>query len=385
VRRAPIARRAGRQNGGLLVDAWHYFRGTDNEAALRALPAERIIAVQFDDVDAPQARPARTRSAGYYRARARSTMRRRHVLTERTKYSKRSKRSGHPVGRAAGRPMRSTPRVLGGASMEPSILIALCWLLFAATHIGLASRRVRPALVARLGPSSFSYLFSFVAIVTFGLLLHVLSLHQHAGAAGPDLGRFPPVRAIGIVTITTGVVLTIAALQSPPASMLALFIPAGVKEPYGLERVTRHPFFIGTALLGIGHVLLASRMVGVVAFGGLAIYSIAGAMHQDGKLRRELGEQFAAYLDQTSLVPFAAIVAGRQRLVAQELPLAGIAVGLLLAFALRSVHSSILADGGAWAIGVMVLGPLVATWLTLLLRRRSRRTRGHADASRVTT
>jgi len=60
-------------------------------------------------------------------------------------------------------------------------------------------------------------------------------------------------------------------------------------------------------------------------------------------------------------------------------------VGLLLAFALRSAHSSILADGGAWAIGVMVLGPLVATWLTLLRRRRSRRTRGHADASRVTT
>src|SRR5437870_11390928 len=87
--------------------------------------------------------------------------------------------------------------------MEPSILIALCWLLFAATHIGLASRRVRPALVARLGPSSFSYLFSFVAIVTFGLLLHVLSLHQHAGAAGLDLGRFTPVGAIGMVTITT--------------------------------------------------------------------------------------------------------------------------------------------------------------------------------------
>ncbi len=186
--------------------------------------------------------------------------------------------------------------------MEPSILIALCWLLFAATHIGLASRRVRPALVARLGPSSFSYLFSFVAIVTFGLLLHVLSLHQHAGAAGLDLGRFTPVGAIGMVTITTGVVLTIVAFQSPPASMLALFIPGGVKEPYGLERVTRHPFFVGTALLGIGHVLLASRMVGVVAFGGLAIYSIAGAMHQDGKLRRELGEHFAAYLDRTSLV-----------------------------------------------------------------------------------
>jgi hypothetical protein len=46
------------------------------------------------------------------------------------------------------------------------------------------------------------------------------------------------------------------------------------------------------------------------------------------------------------------------------------------------VHSSILADGGAWAIGVMVLGPLVAAWLTLLQRRRSRRARrALADAA----
>ena len=267
--------------------------------------------------------------------------------------------------------------------MEPSILIALCWLLFAATHIGLASRRVRPVLVARLGHSTFSNLFSLVAIVTFGLLIHVLAIHQHAGAAAPDLGRFAAVRTLGVGSIVTGVVLMIAAFQSAPASVLALLIPSGVQEPYGLERITRHPFFVGTALLGIGHVLLASRMVGVVAFGGLAIYSIAGAMHQDGKLRRELGDRFAAYLDSTSLLPFTAIAAGRQRLVVKELPLAGIGVGLILAFALRSVHSSILADGGAWAIGVMTVGPGAATALTWLQRRRRPRARGHADASGV--
>src|SRR5947208_15662840 len=116
-------------------------------------------------------------------------MRRRRVLTERTKYLKRSQRSGHPVGRAAGRPTRSTLRVLRGPSMEPSILIALCWLLFAATHIGLAIRRVRPALVPRLRPPSFSYAFSFVPIVTSALLLLHLPLHRHAAAAVPDLGR----------------------------------------------------------------------------------------------------------------------------------------------------------------------------------------------------
>ncbi len=45
-----IARWAG-DNGGVLVDSWHYFRGAANPAHLRAIPAHRIVAVQFDDAD----------------------------------------------------------------------------------------------------------------------------------------------------------------------------------------------------------------------------------------------------------------------------------------------------------------------------------------------
>jgi sugar phosphate isomerase/epimerase len=52
-----IARRAARPNGGILVDAWHYFRGADNEAALRTVPATQIIAVQLDDADAASGTP----------------------------------------------------------------------------------------------------------------------------------------------------------------------------------------------------------------------------------------------------------------------------------------------------------------------------------------
>jgi sugar phosphate isomerase/epimerase len=45
-----IARYAG-TNGGVLVDTWHYFRGAANPEHLRSIPAERIVAVQFDDAD----------------------------------------------------------------------------------------------------------------------------------------------------------------------------------------------------------------------------------------------------------------------------------------------------------------------------------------------
>jgi len=47
-----IARLAGRRNGGLLVDAWHYFRGSTDAAQLRAVPADHVVAVQLDDAGA---------------------------------------------------------------------------------------------------------------------------------------------------------------------------------------------------------------------------------------------------------------------------------------------------------------------------------------------
>jgi hypothetical protein len=99
-------------------------------------------------------------------------------------------------------------------------------------------------------------------------------------------------------------------------------------KPRGIERITRHPFFVGTALLGVGHALLASRLTGVVFFGGLAIFALAGAWHQDRKLLATRGATHAALMARTSLVPFAAIATGRQRFVARELPLAAVALGV---------------------------------------------------------
>ncbi|HKE77498.1 MAG TPA: sugar phosphate isomerase/epimerase [Acidimicrobiales bacterium] len=46
-----IATTAGRPNGGILLDCYHWFRGTPQPDAVRAAP-DRVVAVQLDDVDA---------------------------------------------------------------------------------------------------------------------------------------------------------------------------------------------------------------------------------------------------------------------------------------------------------------------------------------------
>ena len=47
-----IVRRAGRPNGGVLLDAWHYFRGNPDDGLLRSMPREAVGGVQLDDADA---------------------------------------------------------------------------------------------------------------------------------------------------------------------------------------------------------------------------------------------------------------------------------------------------------------------------------------------
>jgi sugar phosphate isomerase/epimerase len=44
-----IVTRAGRANGGICLDCWHHFRGANDDDMLRAIPAERVFTVQFDD------------------------------------------------------------------------------------------------------------------------------------------------------------------------------------------------------------------------------------------------------------------------------------------------------------------------------------------------
>ena len=52
-----IVRRAARPNGGVLVDAWHYFRGRPEPDLLRSIPREHLVAVQLDDADAQPVGP----------------------------------------------------------------------------------------------------------------------------------------------------------------------------------------------------------------------------------------------------------------------------------------------------------------------------------------
>jgi len=243
--------------------------------------------------------------------------------------------------------------------MLPTFTVLACWMIFGGTHIGLATAPVRQRLVRALGEMGFTVVFYLVASVSFAVLVNAFAQHRAEGVAGLDLGRVAVVRWAALASIVAGVTLIGAALASYPRSPTALF-GQPIREPHGLERVTRHPFFAGVAMLGLAHALLATRLVGTAFFAALFAFSALGAWHQDVKLLARRGRPYRDYLAATSAIPFAAIVTGRQRLVWREVPFTALAAGFGGALALRWGHDGILARGGLWLIVAVVGGGTVA-------------------------
>lgn len=255
--------------------------------------------------------------------------------------------------------------------MEPAIAVGLLWLLFGGLHIGLATRRVRAALVAQLGEGGFMALFSLLASATFAAFITYYAAHRFAGAPGPALGTVPALHWTLMAFIVSGIVLVSMGSVAYPGSPYDSF-GRRIRAPRGIERITRHPFFTGTALFALAHALLATRLVGTVAFAGIALVAVVGAWHQDAKLLARNGKPYAEYLGTTSALPFAAIGAGRQRVAWREFPSGAVAVGLGLALALRMVHASIFAQGGVWVIVTVVGGGAILTWQSWRRARRDR-------------
>src|SRR2546425_7231059 len=158
--------------------------------------------------------------------------------------------------------------------MESVLGMVALVLVFGGTHVGLATHRVREALVSRLGEFGFGGLFTLVAAVSFSVLVWFYAAHRFDGPPGLALGAVPafpwPLMAIVVV----GISMMAASLVVYPSSPMAVF-NENVRSPWGIERVTRHSFFVGVALLGAAHALLATRLIGAVMMSGLPLLAVA--------------------------------------------------------------------------------------------------------------
>ena len=223
--------------------------------------------------------------------------------------------------------------------------IAYWWFLFAATHMIGSSVPVRTGLIKHLGRLGFRLLYSVIAIATFVPLCRAFAAAKGTGGLlfTPD----PALHAVTYVLVVLAFIVLLQALATPtPMSLQSDFSGAVVDEARGIHRVTRHPMNWAFILFAVGHLVVNPYGADLLFWGGFILYGVASAIHQDRRLLTEGRSGFGPFYLQTSLVPFWAMIRGRQRLGLGEYNGGAVVVALVAAAALRWFHTDLFGGFG---------------------------------------
>ncbi len=124
-------------------------------------------------------------------------------------------------------------------------------------------------------------------------------------------------------------------------------LPRGKRRKLLLNGGEGSTIHIGHIVLwAISHLIANGDTVSIVFFSSFLLLSLIGTFMIDRKKAQSLGVAWHAYRDQTSNIPFAAILTGRNRLVLSELWLP-LGVGFAGYFALFYAHE--------WIAGVRLI------------------------------
>jgi uncharacterized membrane protein len=106
------------------------------------------------------------------------------------------------------------------------------------------------------------------------------------------------------------------ATPSPTRVGMESKLAQGTDLARGMVRITRHPFLWGVALWALVHLIVNGDLASFILFGSLLVLALGGTVAIDAKRRRKFKDGWAQFAQTTSSVPFAAILSGRNSIVA---------------------------------------------------------------------
>jgi uncharacterized membrane protein len=193
-------------------------------------------------------------------------------------------------------------------------------LVFLAIHALISGTRLRDTITASIGEGRYMGLFALSSIIVLIWMVH----SYNVAVAGPenrvlyDLG--PGIRHAAIPIIAIAFLLGIPGLLAPnPTSVRQENAATDPSTVRGVLRITRHPFLWGVAIWAAFHTAANGDLASVIFFGTFLVLALFGTFSIDAKRKRKLGAGWDDFAAKTSLVPFAAIAAGRNRFVAREI------------------------------------------------------------------
>jgi uncharacterized membrane protein len=217
--------------------------------------------------------------------------------------------------------------------------------LFVGVHFLLSSMPVRNRLIGGVGLRGYLALYSIVALALFAWMLWSFRLAPYLWVWGsPEWARI-----VVFATMPVAAMLIAAGYLTPnPSAVLGDYVLKRDDPAPGIFKVTRHPVMLGIALWAAAHLLANGNVAGILLFGSLFVLAAGGIAHIERKRRASGDPAWRRLVAMTSVVPFAAILAGRNRFSFTALDWARLALGLALYAAILFLHGP--------ALGVYLVG-----------------------------
>jgi uncharacterized membrane protein len=209
-----------------------------------------------------------------------------------------------------------------------NLIAASAFFLF--IHFAVSGTRLRDGLVMRLGAGPYRGAFALASLVG---LVWMSYAYKHAPTV--ELwGLVPGFRPTAYVLVFVAFLFVVIGITTPSPTRAGMEskVAQGPDAARGMVRITRHPFLWGVALWAFVHLIVNGDLASLIFFGSLLVLAVGGTLAIDAKRRRSFGDEWTKFAEVTSDVPFAAIVAGRNRLglalaeIGVWRPLAAIAV-----------------------------------------------------------
>ncbi|KAL6191379.1 hypothetical protein ACLB2K_037770 [Fragaria x ananassa] len=191
------------------------------------------------------------------------------------------------------------------------VVMLLLILIFAIVHSGLAS--LRDTGEKLIGERAFRVLFAGTSLpLAVSTVVYFIN-HRYDGVQLWQLkdvfGVHELVWLSNFVSFfflypSTFNLLEVAAVDKPKMHLWET----------GIMRITRHPQLVGQVVWCLAHTIWIGNSVTVAASVGLIGHHLFGAWNGDRRLAIRYGENFEVVKKRTSILPFAAIIDGRQKL-----------------------------------------------------------------------
>ena len=235
---------------------------------------------------------------------------------------------------------------------KTSLIISVLIFIFAVIHSGGAALRTKAESI--VGPRIWRLFFVSLSLPSAIILISYFLAHRYDGI------RLWNFQGNNFVFFFVWILTAISFLFLYPATYNLLEIPSVLKPQIriygtGIMRITRHPQAFGQIIWCFAHTLWIGTSFTLITSIGLVLHHLFAIWHGDKRLETKFGEEFYQFKSKTSIIPFMAIIEGRQEFKIKEffkLSQLGILIAIILLWwshqyinvAVKTFNSSFLSE-----------------------------------------